>query len=49
MARPSVLVVLPLVLATLLATANAQNYTAPTMSPLPDTRREREGPGLPCA
>ncbi|CAL4921001.1 unnamed protein product [Urochloa decumbens] len=39
MARPSVvLVVLPLaVLATLLATANAQDYTAPVPSPLPDT------------
>ncbi|KAG0552588.1 hypothetical protein BDA96_01G520000 [Sorghum bicolor] len=38
MARPSVLVVvLPIVLATLLATANAQDYTAPTPSPLPDT------------
>ncbi|CAN6290516.1 unnamed protein product [Urochloa humidicola] len=37
MARPSVLVVLPLVLATLLAIANAQDYMAPVPSPLADT------------
>ncbi|OEL28259.1 hypothetical protein BAE44_0010715 [Dichanthelium oligosanthes] len=38
MARPSILVVFPLVLATLFATtANAQNYTAPAPSPLPDS------------
>ncbi|CAN6285524.1 unnamed protein product [Urochloa humidicola] len=37
MARASVvLVVLPLVLATMLATANAQDYTPPAPSPLPD-------------
>ncbi|CAN6302110.1 unnamed protein product [Urochloa humidicola] len=37
MARASVLVVLPLVLATLLATPNAQDYTPPVPSPLPDS------------
>nr|CAB3501869.1 unnamed protein product [Digitaria exilis] len=44
MATRSVLVVLPLVLATLIATVNSQSYTPPAPSPLPDSSSSPPAP-----